>query len=593
MDIEQEVHTSFEQEIKNYFDKKGNEYLKKQEQLEKELWNDINKETRNDEEELKKVQNLIKIERFLKYYDLLIACSDQILESLVSKDKKITEPVEEDFIYGGMILEEMEDSNNTTFKNIIQKYGMNTNIDPIVKKAIKDKFDADEKIEPKDVADFLKRYQKKFGVKTNGDEEQNNDEEDRESNWENSSSVAGDDIIEVDDDLLNEMDKSYDEEGNEITYEEKHEGEEEEEEEKKEDNQESDDTQNISREKTVDMSIKTFLKHTDFVSCLSFHPINPDVFISGGGDDVARVWNITNNDKPEIETPKQNETVDFAKFSFDGKYFATGCLDGVVKIWDGTTGEFKRALEGPSDEIRFLEWHSKGNVILAGSADNSAWMWNAANGQYMASFNGHEQPVTCGGFTPDGNMVITGSEDATVRIWKPKSGELHKKLQGYGFHEEMITCMAFHQTQQIIITGSTDKTACISNYSNGKILGRTPAHDDGVEAVLFDQKLDIFLTGSLDGFVRIFDLNRLTLKDKITVNASITKMIQIKDKNLFAVANCLGDIYYFDHRVKGKINRITSGTDGMIHDLALHKSNRLLASFDDGSIKLFEVQLEQ
>lgn len=43
-------------------------------------------------------------------------------------------------------------------------------------------------------------------------------------------------------------------------------------------------------------------------------------------------------------------------------------------------------------------------------------------------------------------MVITGSEDATVRVWKPKTGELHKKLQGYGFHDEMITCLDIHLT---------------------------------------------------------------------------------------------------------------------------------------------------
>ena len=128
------------------------------------------------------------------------------------------------------------------------------------------------------------------------------------------------------------------------------------------------------------MSIKTFMKHTDFVTCVSFNPANPDQFISGGGDDVARVWNINNPDKPEIETPKQNETVDFAKFSFDGKFFATGTLDGAIKIWEAETGEFKRLLEGPADEIRFIDWHSKGNVIVAGSADNTAWMWNAANG---------------------------------------------------------------------------------------------------------------------------------------------------------------------------------------------------------------------
>lgn len=55
------------------------------------------------------------------------------------------------------------------------------------------------------------------------------------------------------------------------------------------------------------------------------------------------------------------------------------------------------------------------------------------------------------------------------------------------------------------------------------------------------------------------------------------------------VANCQGDIHYFDHRVKGKIGKLTSGTDGMIHDIAIHKSNKILASFDDGSIKLFEL----
>ena len=52
------------------------------------------------------------------------------------------------------------------------------------------------------------------------------------------------------------------------------------------------------------MSVKTYLKHTDFVSCLNINPVNSDIFLSGGGDDFARVWNINNNDKPEIETPK-------------------------------------------------------------------------------------------------------------------------------------------------------------------------------------------------------------------------------------------------------------------------------------------------
>jgi len=80
-------------------------------------------------------------------------------------------------------------------------------------------------------------------------------------------------VLVLDEDLINEMDKSYDEEGNEINYDKDGE---EEEEKKKDEGDDEDDANNISREKTPDMSIKTFMKHTDFVTCVSFNPANPD-----------------------------------------------------------------------------------------------------------------------------------------------------------------------------------------------------------------------------------------------------------------------------------------------------------------------------
>lgn len=74
---------------------------------------------------------------------------------------------------------------------------------------------------------------------------------------------------------------------------------------------------------------------------------------------------------------------------------ATGCLDSTLKIYDVDNNyELKTVLEGPTDEIRFIDWHPKGNVILGGSADNSCWMWNALKGEVMATFFGHEKPIT-------------------------------------------------------------------------------------------------------------------------------------------------------------------------------------------------------
>jgi len=67
---------------------------------------------------------LVKLANFLLFY-----CSQN--------NKKITDPVEEDFLYGGMILEEMENEGKETFKGILKKYEMNTDMDENIKKAIK------------------------------------------------------------------------------------------------------------------------------------------------------------------------------------------------------------------------------------------------------------------------------------------------------------------------------------------------------------------------------------------------------------------------------------------------------------------------
>ena len=60
--------------------------------------------------------------------------------------------------------------------------------------------------------------------------------------------------------------------------------------------------------------------------------------------------------------------------------FFKGCLDGFVKIWETETYKLHKELQGPSEEIRFIDWHVKGNAILAGSSDTSIWLWNANNG---------------------------------------------------------------------------------------------------------------------------------------------------------------------------------------------------------------------
>jgi WD40 repeat protein len=51
------------------------------------------------------------------------------------------------------------------------------------------------------------------------------------------------------------------------------------------------------------------------------------------------------------------DTVQQAKFNHTGNLIATGSMDATVKIWDVNDGKLITSLEGPSEEIRFIDWH--------------------------------------------------------------------------------------------------------------------------------------------------------------------------------------------------------------------------------------------
>ena len=52
-------------------------------------------------------------------------------------------------------------------------------------------------------------------------------------------------------------------------------------------------------------------------------------------------------------------------------------------MWDATSGERQRVLEGSGEAVEWLSWHPRGNVLLAGSEDFTSWMWNAQSGACM------------------------------------------------------------------------------------------------------------------------------------------------------------------------------------------------------------------
>ncbi|CAE6428090.1 unnamed protein product, partial [Rhizoctonia solani] len=110
--------------------------------------------------------------------------------------------------------------------------------------------------------------------------------------------------------------------------------------------------------------------------------------------------------------------------SKDGRLIVSGANDGMITVWDVSTG--KRLL-GPlkkhPDTVWSVAFSPDGSRVASGSADGTIYIVNAHNGATLAGpLIGHTHIIAFLSFSPDGTVLASASEDHTIRIWDSLTG---------------------------------------------------------------------------------------------------------------------------------------------------------------------------
>lgn len=110
----------------------------------------------------------------------------------------------------------------------------------------------------------------------------------------------------------------------------------------------------------------------------------------------------------------------FAKMSFshDGTLFALGGMDGLVRVWDFSSGALRRTIWAGPGQVFATSFSPDGKVLAAGNERGGVGIWDLATGWQVESFPKQRGAVKWVGFRPDGRSL------AVAGLWRGDTIEL-------------------------------------------------------------------------------------------------------------------------------------------------------------------------
>ena len=170
--------------------------------------------------------------------------------------------------------------------------------------------------------------------------------------------------------------------------------------------------------------------------------------------------------------------------------------DTTIRVWNMSTLETERILEGHSRTIRFLA--SWGGWLVSGADDRSIRVWDVTTGQCRAVLDEHSASVLCLAVVDD--LLLSGSDDCSVKVWRMLDNGICRCERTLKGHEDLVYSLVGWEGHAI--SGSADRTIRVYKASTGEQIKVLHGHDGRVwSLVMCGRNL---VSASVDKTVRVW-----------------------------------------------------------------------------------------
>jgi WD40 repeat protein len=207
-----------------------------------------------------------------------------------------------------------------------------------------------------------------------------------------------------------------------------------------------------------------------------------------------------------IWTIKAHSTSDKRVASPDGSMIAErgSYGDACVKIFDASSNELIRRLEGHPGIVDALAFSPDGKIIASGGGDNVIRFWNAQTGVVTRTLSGHTRKITSLAFSGDGTKLISGSKDDTVKIWNVDDGRLLRSITGYNSDIDGVETVALSNDGQTAI-GSGGVEIKVWDALSGKQIRSLTSGKSEARSLMFSRDNKLIVSAHADNTVKLWD----------------------------------------------------------------------------------------
>ncbi|KXZ44237.1 hypothetical protein GPECTOR_70g467 [Gonium pectorale] len=239
-------------------------------------------------------------------------------------------------------------------------------------------------------------------------------------------------------------------------------------------------------------------------------------------------------------------------FRSDGKLVVAGGQDGIVQVFDSNSRSVLRQFKAHKRSTRVARFSPDKLHVLSGSDDVTVRWWDVSSGTQVLRLDGHSDYVRSAAVSPASTDTwASGGYDHTVRLWDVRTGGAAQMILDHGAPVEDV---AFFPSGSLAVSAGGNYLCVWDLVSGGRLLKRLTNFQKTVTCVLLSPfagpdstAAPRMLAGSLDGHVKIFELDSFQVTAVSKYPAPVLSLGLSPDCRLLAVGGADGTLSVRKH----------------------------------------------